>query len=167
MKIVTDQKHADAAGLADAADQVVEFGFARIVDAAHGLVEHQQLRLAQQRAGDQHALEFASRQQRELPLAQSASANLGQDIVLVVRRRAGPEPLVAYAAYFDALKSLGSVPIERGVREEITVSVYLGRITGVALVQGLLLQVFWLVATYLLARWAWQRGLKTYTVVGG
>ena len=53
-------------------------------------------------------------------------ANLGRDIVLVVRRRAGREPLAAYAAYFDALEFLGNVPIERGGREEITVSVYLG-----------------------------------------
>lgn len=47
------------------------------------------------------------------------------------------------------------------------VSIYLGRTTDAALIQGLVLQVFWLATTYLLARWTWQRGLKAYTVVGG
>lgn len=47
------------------------------------------------------------------------------------------------------------------------VSVYLGRVTGTALAQGLLLQVFWVGMTYALARIVWGRGLKAYTVVGG
>jgi hypothetical protein len=51
---------------------------------------------------------------------------LGQDIALIVRRRPGPEPMVAYAGSFDHLQALGSVPINRGGREEVTISVYLG-----------------------------------------
>ena len=47
------------------------------------------------------------------------------------------------------------------------VSVYLGKISGGALLQGLALQLFWVATTYALARLAWRRGLKTYTVVGG
>ena len=46
-------------------------------------------------------------------------------------------------------------------------SVYLGKVTGPALVQGLALQLFWIAAAYALARLAWRRGLRTYTVVGG
>jgi len=47
------------------------------------------------------------------------------------------------------------------------VSVYMGKVTGVALAQGLLVQFFWVGVTYALARIVWRRGLKTYTVVGG
>ena len=47
------------------------------------------------------------------------------------------------------------------------VSVYLGKASGAALAQGFALQVFWVVALYALARVIWQRGLRSYTVVGG
>jgi len=47
------------------------------------------------------------------------------------------------------------------------VSIYLGKISGAALVQGLILQVLWVATLYALARLVWRRGLKTYTVVGG
>jgi len=47
------------------------------------------------------------------------------------------------------------------------VSVYMGKTTGIALAQGLGIQLFWVVATYALARLVWSRGLKSYTVVGG
>ena len=47
------------------------------------------------------------------------------------------------------------------------VSVYMGKLGGAALAQGLLLQLFWVGALYALARVLWARGLKTYTVVGG
>lgn len=46
-------------------------------------------------------------------------------------------------------------------------SVYMGSITGAALYQGLGMQLFWVCATYVLARMVWRQGLKTYTVVGG
>lgn len=47
------------------------------------------------------------------------------------------------------------------------VSIYMGKVTGAALAQGLFIQIIWVAATYALARMVWQRGLKTYTVVGG
>ena len=47
------------------------------------------------------------------------------------------------------------------------VSVYMGKLTGPALAHGLLMQLLWAGACYVLARLAWQRGLQTYTVVGG
>ncbi len=63
---------------------------------------------------------------RGFAIASPPSANLGKDIALVVRRRPGPEPLRAYAADFDQLRALGSIPILRGGQEEITITVYLG-----------------------------------------
>jgi ABC-2 type transport system permease protein len=47
------------------------------------------------------------------------------------------------------------------------VSIYLEHITGAALGRGLLIQFGWVVASFLLARWAWSRGLKRYGAVGG
>jgi ABC-2 type transport system permease protein len=47
------------------------------------------------------------------------------------------------------------------------VSIYMGKTTGAALLQGLLLQGLWVVATYSLARFAWRRGIKHYSAVGG
>jgi ABC-2 type transport system permease protein len=47
------------------------------------------------------------------------------------------------------------------------VSVYLGRVTGPELWQGLAIQACWVVAAYGLARWLWQRGIRHYGAVGG
>jgi viologen exporter family transport system permease protein len=47
------------------------------------------------------------------------------------------------------------------------VSVYLGQITGAALVEGLCLQTFWVVAAYSLARFVWSRGIRKYSAYGG
>lgn len=47
------------------------------------------------------------------------------------------------------------------------VSVYLGRISGSALVQGLAIQAGWVLAAFLLARFAWARGIRKYSAVGG
>ena len=76
VQIVADQQHADAALGADARDQRVEFGLARVVDAAHRLIEHQQGRIAQQRPRDQHALQLAAGQLRELPVGQMPARRL-------------------------------------------------------------------------------------------
>lgn len=46
-------------------------------------------------------------------------------------------------------------------------SVYLEQLSPEALVKGLVLQLVWVLATYQLARWIWQRGLKRYSAVGG
>lgn len=47
------------------------------------------------------------------------------------------------------------------------VSVYLGRISGPALAQGLAIQAGWVLAAFLLARFAWARGIRKYSAVGG
>ncbi len=47
------------------------------------------------------------------------------------------------------------------------VNVYLGRITGDALVHGLVIQLLWVIATYGLARLVWARGIRKYSAVGG
>jgi len=47
------------------------------------------------------------------------------------------------------------------------VSIYLGRTSGAMLWQGLLIQIFWVAAFYVLARVVWSRGIRKYTAVGG
>ena len=47
------------------------------------------------------------------------------------------------------------------------VSIYVGKTTGATLYQGLLIQAFWVAASYGLARFTWQRGLRKYSAVGG
>ena len=47
------------------------------------------------------------------------------------------------------------------------VSIYMGKVTGAALAQGLLIQLGWVVFGYSLARFAWNRGIKKYAAVGG
>src|SRR5262245_44671410 len=47
------------------------------------------------------------------------------------------------------------------------VNIYLGRSTGSALYLGLIVQALWVAASYLLARFVWNRGIRKYTAVGG
>jgi ABC-2 type transport system permease protein len=47
------------------------------------------------------------------------------------------------------------------------VSIFLGRVAGASLWQGLLIQTFWVAAFYVLARVVWSRGIRKYTAVGG
>jgi len=47
------------------------------------------------------------------------------------------------------------------------VSIYLGRVSGTALYQGMAVQAFWVVAAYALGRFVWQRGIRKYSAVGG
>lgn len=47
------------------------------------------------------------------------------------------------------------------------VSVYLGRISGAEMWQGLAIQAGWVVAAYALARFVWGRGIRRYSAVGG
>jgi 4-amino-4-deoxy-L-arabinose transferase-like glycosyltransferase len=54
------------------------------------------------------------------------SVHIGKDVVLVVRRRSGGEPMRVYASYFRSLHPLGSVQLPRGRRPGVSVSVYLG-----------------------------------------
>jgi viologen exporter family transport system permease protein len=47
------------------------------------------------------------------------------------------------------------------------VSIYVGKTTGQALYQGLAMQAGWVMAGFLLARFAWSRGTRKYSAVGG
>jgi len=47
------------------------------------------------------------------------------------------------------------------------VHVYLGKATGAALYQGLIIQALWVAAAYGLARFVWARGIRKYSAVGG
>lgn len=46
-------------------------------------------------------------------------------------------------------------------------SVYLGRVQGPDLWQGLCIQATWVIVTYGLARWVWHRGIRHYSAAGG
>ena len=47
------------------------------------------------------------------------------------------------------------------------VSIYMGKTVGAELARGLLIQAGWVIAAYLMARFAWKRGIKHYSAVGG
>ncbi len=47
------------------------------------------------------------------------------------------------------------------------VSIYMGRTAGTSLWHGLAIQALWVLAAWMLARFAWSRGLKKYSAVGG
>lgn len=47
------------------------------------------------------------------------------------------------------------------------VSIYMGKTTGANLSHGLLIQVGWVLTAYGLARFAWRRGIRRYSAVGG
>jgi ABC-2 type transport system permease protein len=46
-------------------------------------------------------------------------------------------------------------------------SIYMGKTVGVDLARGLAIQVCWVVVAYGAARFAWHRGIKHYSAVGG
>ncbi len=47
------------------------------------------------------------------------------------------------------------------------VSIYLGRVSGPALWQGLAIQTVWVATAFLLARFVWRRGVRRYSAYGG
>ncbi len=47
------------------------------------------------------------------------------------------------------------------------VNVYLGRVSGAGLAVGLLIQAGWVLVAFGLARFAWRRGIRRYSAVGG
>jgi ABC-2 type transport system permease protein len=47
------------------------------------------------------------------------------------------------------------------------VSVYMGRTVGAELLHGLAMQFLWVIAAYGMARFAWARGIRKYSAVGG
>jgi ABC-2 type transport system permease protein len=46
-------------------------------------------------------------------------------------------------------------------------AVFVGKITGWELIEGLLVQAFWVAALALLTRWTYRRGLRRYSAYGG
>jgi len=49
----------------------------------------------------------------------------------------------------------------------LPVGIYMGKVTGVELIRGLIMQAGWVVLAYLLAQLAWHRGIRKYAAVGG
>jgi ABC-2 type transport system permease protein len=49
----------------------------------------------------------------------------------------------------------------------VPVGIYMGKISGAELVTNLSMQAGWVVLAYLLARFAWYRGIRKYSAVGG
>jgi ABC-2 type transport system permease protein len=47
------------------------------------------------------------------------------------------------------------------------VSIYMGKSAGPDLIRGLLIQAGWVAFAYFAARFAWNRGIKKYSAVGG
>jgi len=47
------------------------------------------------------------------------------------------------------------------------VSIYVGRTSGAALYQGILIQFVWVILAFLFARFMWARGIRKYAAVGG
>src|SRR3989442_574801 len=47
------------------------------------------------------------------------------------------------------------------------VSIYMGKVAGSELLRGLFIQTLWVIGAYLLARFAWARGMKKHSAVGG
>jgi ABC-2 type transport system permease protein len=47
------------------------------------------------------------------------------------------------------------------------ISVYMGKVVGLAVVTGLLTQCFWVLLVYAFARFMWRRGIKKYAAFGG
>jgi ABC-2 type transport system permease protein len=46
-------------------------------------------------------------------------------------------------------------------------SVYLGKVAGMELWKGLIIQTGWVIAAYFMARFAWSRGIRKYAAAGG
>jgi ABC-type uncharacterized transport system permease subunit len=47
------------------------------------------------------------------------------------------------------------------------IAIYMGKIAGVGVWQGLLMQLVWLLLAYRLARFMWSRGIRKYAAFGG
>ncbi len=47
------------------------------------------------------------------------------------------------------------------------VAIYMGKVTGMALLQGLIVQTAWVLLAYGFAELMWHRGIRKYSAVGG
>jgi len=66
-------------------------------------------------------------------------------------------PVIRHLLFFTPFPSMLYVPI----------GIYLGRIAGGEIWLGLLVQLLWLVLAYVVARFAWRRGIRKYSAFGG
>ena len=78
MKIVRDQKNTKITAVLQAPDQLIKLGFSGIIDGAGRLIENQKIGIAQQRAGNEHALRFAARERSQLLVSCTLDANFPQ-----------------------------------------------------------------------------------------
>jgi hypothetical protein len=89
VQIVRDEEHAEAALGAQPADQRIKLGLARIVDAAHGLVEYQDAGRADERARQHGPLQLAAESSescRSPSLPAPTSASTRYDLLGSARR---------------------------------------------------------------------------------
>ncbi len=66
-------------------------------------------------------------------------------------------PALQHVLVFTPFPSMLYVPI----------SIYMGKISGNNIASGLLVQLFWVLVMYALARFMWRRGIKKYSAFGG
>jgi ABC-2 type transport system permease protein len=66
-------------------------------------------------------------------------------------------PVIGHALFFTPFPSMLYVPI----------AIYMGKIAGADVWLGLLVQSLWLLLAYVLARFAWRRGIRKYAAFGG
>ena len=78
MQVVRHHEHAAAAPVANPGDQIVDLALPGDVDALDRLVEHQEIGLAQERAGEQHALQLAARDRLDRARRQPRRPDFGE-----------------------------------------------------------------------------------------
>jgi hypothetical protein len=78
VQVVAHHEDAAAVALADGGNQFVQLHLAMEIHGLHGFIQHQQLRLAQQGAGQQHALQFAAGQVRHPCVDEVGHAGFGK-----------------------------------------------------------------------------------------
>ena len=81
VEIMAHHQNAAAVALSHRRDQLIHAGLTHEVDRLHRFIEHQELRFAQQGAGQQGALQFATRQALEACLLEVRNAGFVQRLV--------------------------------------------------------------------------------------
>jgi hypothetical protein len=101
VQVVRNEKHAKPGFIAQAADEVVEVGFAAVVDALHGLVENEEVRRPQQGARKDDALQLTAGQLAELLPADGRCIDVGQYLSDAGLAVAAPEHEEAFYRHRD------------------------------------------------------------------
>ena len=91
VQVVRHQQDAEPALGAQPADEGVELRLAGVVDAAHRLVQHQQVRRSDQRARQHHALQLAAGELRKLAFAKRPGADILEHAGAFVRAAAASQ----------------------------------------------------------------------------